>query len=223
MKITEEVYDYTYLLKTIISLGYKYDNWKIFNDFLIMCAYSISNSINFNEQREKEYLKIINSYTKEEQLLFPKMLASLVNSLDSDKFNDVLGRLFEELDLQNKYKGQFFTPEHICDLMAKVTLDKENIINTINNKGYISLSDSACGSSRTMYAALKFMKENSINHHFNVYIEVQDISVICVLMSYIQLSLYGANAKVILGDTLTNEIQDVFYTPFAVLFPINSD
>ncbi len=215
-----EEYNYNYLLKKIKLLGSKYDISKVFNDFLIICAYSISNSVNYNDNREKEYLRIINSYTNEEQQIFPKMFVSLINSLDNEKFNDVLGKIFEELNLHNKYKGQFFTPEHICDLMANVTLDKEKIEEEIDNKGYISLSDSACGSSRLIYAGIKVIKENNINYHFRVYVEVQDVSITCVLMSYIQLSLYGINAKVVLGNTLTNEIQEVFYTPFSILFPL---
>lgn len=220
MKQDEEIYDYKYLLKNIKLLGSKYDISKVFNDFLIMGAYSISNSVNYNDDREKEYLRIINSYTKEEQYIFPKMFAGLINSLDNEIFNDVLGKLFEELNLQNKYKGQFFTPEHVCDFMANVTLDKKIIDDSIKDKGYISLNDSACGSSRLIYAAIRIIKKNNVNYHFKVYVEVQDISITCVLMSYIQLSLYGINARVILGNTLTNEIQDVFYTPFAILFPI---
>ena len=39
-------------------------------------------------------------------------------------------------------------------------------------------------------------------------------------MTYIQLSLYGANGKVVIGNTLSNEIRDVLYTPFYLIFPI---
>lgn len=211
---------YNYLKNNIISLGQKYDIFKVFSDFLTMSAYSISNAVNFKEDREKEYIRLINSYTKEEQGLFPKMFASLVDSLNSDDFNDVLGKIFEELNFQNKFKGQFFTPENICRIMTSAVMNKEEVENIIKEKGYVFLNDSACGSSRLMYSSLKFMKNNNINYHIKVFIEVQDISPICVFMSYIQLSLYGANARVILGNTLTNEIQDVFYTPFAILFPI---
>lgn len=220
MSKEEIVYDYEYLLKNMINLGRRYDVWKVFNDFLCICAYSISNSVYYNDEREKEYLKIINSYSKDEVDILVKMFSSLVNSLDSERFNDVLGKIFEELNLHNKYKGQFFTPEHVCDLMSKITLNKDEIEKDIKNKGYIKLNDPACGSSRLIYSALKFMVENNINYHYNVFVEVQDVSLICVLMSYIQLSLYGVNGKVIYGDTLTGEVYDVFYMPMMKLCPI---
>lgn len=67
-KDVECTYDQKYLLNTIISLSKKYDVWEVFNDFLIMCAYSISNSVNYNDARENEYLNIINRYTREEHV-----------------------------------------------------------------------------------------------------------------------------------------------------------
>ena len=42
---------YNYLKNNIISLGQKYDIFKVFSDFLTMSAYSISNAVNFKEDR----------------------------------------------------------------------------------------------------------------------------------------------------------------------------
>lgn len=220
--IKNEILNYDYLLKTISNLGIRYDIWKVFYDFLIISVYTISNSINFNEDREQEYLKIINKYEKQEQELFIKMLVSLVNSLDENEFNDVLGKIYEELNLFNKYKGQFFTPPHICDFMVKGTLN-DDVERQIKNKGYIIVSDPACGSGRLLYSYLKELHSKNINYPKNVYVEAQDISELCCYMTYIQLSLYGVNGKVILGNTLTNEKQDIFYTPMYLLFPIKKN
>ena len=219
-KNKEVVYDYKFLKDTIIHLGTKHDTWKVFNDFLAITTYSISNVACFSEDREKEYLKLINSYSKDEQKLFPMMLTSLVNSLDPDDFNDVLGTLFEELELHNKWKGQFFTPDSVCKIMSEITLNAASIKKEIEDNGYITLSDPACGSGRLFYSALKFMKDNNINFHKQVFIEATDVSSMCVYMTFIQLSLYGANAKVILGNTLSLETYDVFYTPMSKVFPI---
>ncbi|MDE5539499.1 MAG: SAM-dependent methyltransferase, partial [Bacilli bacterium] len=173
-----------------------------------------------SEKREQEYLKIINSYTKEEQALFPKMIASVVNSLSIEKYNDVLGTLFEELGLHNKFKGQFFTPNDVSYLIAEInSIYVEEIKDDIKNYGYFKLNDCACGSGRLFYSYLKMMKENNIDYNSQVFIEAQDISSVCVYMTYIQLSLYGVCAKVIHGDTLLNEIYDVFYTPMTIKYP----
>ncbi len=82
------------------------------------------------------------------------------------------------------------------------------------------MSEPACGSGRLVYSLLKFMHDNNINFHKNVYIEATDVSNLCAYMTYIQLSLYGANAKVICGNTLTNEVYETFYTPMFRIMPI---
>lgn len=216
----QEVYDSNYIVSKLKQLNHKHNIANVFNDFLSMVTYSISNSVSFNQALENQYLNIINKYEKDEQDLFPKMFASLINSLNPEEFNDVLGTIFEELELQNKFKGQFFTPQHICDLMNEITLNKDEVIKIIDTRGYFSMSEPACGSGRLVYSLLKFMHDNNINFHKNVYIEATDVSNLCAYMTYIQLSLYGANAKVICGNTLTNEVYETFYTPMFRIMPI---
>ena len=44
------------------------------------------------DKREKEYLRIINSYSKKEQKLFPQMFALIVEELEERPNQDILGR-----------------------------------------------------------------------------------------------------------------------------------
>jgi len=44
-------------------------------------------------------------------------------------------------------------------------------------------------------------------------VQATDIDRTTALMCYIQLSLWGVPAQVIVGNTLTNEVREVFYTP----------
>ena len=100
------------MLKIINNLAYSRDTWEIFYDFLEMSAISVSNSVDLKqyEVREKQYLKTIHKYTPEHQKLFPEILAQSVLALDYEyqrgNFVDILGSLFHELELHNKYKGQ---------------------------------------------------------------------------------------------------------------------
>ncbi len=216
----QEVYDRNYIVSKLKQLSHKHNIANVFSDFLSMGTYCISNAVSFNQAIENQYLNIINKYEKDEQELFPKMFASLINSLNPEEFNDVLGTIFEELELQNKFKGQFFTPKHICDLMSKITLNKDEVIKAIDTRGYFSMQEPACGSGRMIYSLLEFMYDNDINFQRNVYIEATDVSSLCAYMTYIQLSLYGANAKVMYGNSLTNEVYEVFYTPMFKIMPI---
>ncbi len=148
----QEIYDKNYICTKLKELGNKHNLINVFNDFLSLVTYSISNAVNFDKARENQYLNIINKYNKNEQKLFPKMLMSLVNSLNQEDFNDVLGTIYEEFNMQNKFKGQFFTPINVCNMMSEITLNKKEIQKAIENKGYFSMSEPACGSGRLIYS-----------------------------------------------------------------------
>jgi len=45
-----------------------------------------------------------------------------LSTLEED-MGDVLGGVFSELDLGNKWAGQFFTPDPVCRMMAAMTFD----------------------------------------------------------------------------------------------------
>ena len=61
-----------------------------------------------------------------------------------DAPTDVLGKLFHAFGLHNKWKGQFFTPDHICQFMGMVSGPPSE--EELKEKGYISISDPCCGS-----------------------------------------------------------------------------
>lgn len=53
--------------------------------------------------------------------MFPGLAAYVVMALEDNPEQDFLGSVFMELNFGNKSTSQFFTPYHICELMAKVT------------------------------------------------------------------------------------------------------
>ena len=114
------------LVKLIEQAAYQHSVWQVFSDFLEMSAISISNSIDpvHWEAREKRYMEIVKGYNKAEINLFPQMLAELVKSLEQcaqEKIlDDVLGKTFHELELHDKYKGQFFTPQSVCNMIGSI-------------------------------------------------------------------------------------------------------
>ena len=118
----------TELKKSIVNLGYKHSIWQVFEDFVTLSACSVSNSVDFlhREEREKIYLDTIKKYTKKEAEEFPKMFALLVEALEQELSvrgpSDVLGRLYHDLELHNKWRGQFFTPQSIADMMAEMSI-----------------------------------------------------------------------------------------------------
>lgn len=171
------------------------------------------------EEREKEYLRIINKYDKKEQKLFPKMLALLVMELEKNPNQDLLGEIYMMAEISNKNKGQFFTPYSVCELMSKVTFDRKQIGKMVHKVGYASVCDCACGAGATLIAAINECREmfKKLNFQNHVYFVGQDIDRTVANMCYIQLSLQEVAGYVAVGNTLTEpvvtDLKRLWFTP----------
>ena len=211
-------------LKTFKQLTYLHQAWDIWRDFIIMFACSISNSLDKTHyvEREKMYLKIIQKYSKQEQNLFPELAAHTVMALEENPEQDFLGGIFMELNLGNRSNGQFFTPYHVCDLMAKVAM-ADSVTNEIKEKGYITINDPCCGAGATLIAGIHEVKrqleKENLNFQDHVLAVAQDIDMTVALMCYIQLSLLGVAGFIKVGNTFTEPIcegdstENYWFTP----------
>ena len=198
-------------LKAFHQLTYRHRPWDVWRDFIIMFACSLSNPMDKShyEEREKRYLKIIKKYNKQEQKLFPELAAYVVMALEDNPEQDFLGSVFMELNLGNKSTSQFFTPYHICELMAKVT--EEDVAAIVKEKGYITINDPCCGAGATLIAAVnearKQLEKVNLNFQNHVLVAAQDIDETVALMCYIQLSLLGVAAYIKVGNSLTEPMS----------------
>ena len=206
------------LIKEIQKLAYKHPAYQIFQDWLEISAIAISNAVdkgNF-EEREKRYLELINQYSKEEQNALVGLLATLTMTLNDvverKGPSDVLGEVFHGLELHNKYKGQFFTPNHICEFMGQAIIagDTEKLI---SDTGFVSVCEPCVGSGGLVIGFASAMEKNNYNYQTEMCVTAVDIDIKCVHMAYLQLSLYGIPAKIIHGNSLTGEEWSVWYTP----------
>lgn len=210
-------------LNTFKEFSGRYRSWDIWKDFITMFACSISNSLDKEhfDEREKLYLKTIKKYNKKEQELFPQLAAHTVMALEENPEQDFLGSIFMSLNLGNEHNGQFFTPYHVCELMAEVTMD--DVVQKVKKDGYISINDPCCGAGATLiagiHAARKRLEKEKLNYQNHVLIVAQDIDIIVALMCYIQLSLLGVAGYVKIGNSLTDPItnndstENYWFTP----------
>lgn len=131
----------------------RHDRLNVFSDFVKMCAISIYNALAQNQEMEKEYLRTINSYNKKEQSLFIKMFSELIMMFEESKeVVDLLGPIYMNTKSKDSKLGQVFTPEHIAELMAKITMGDEQIFNSqIEKNGFVTVLDPACGSGRISF------------------------------------------------------------------------
>lgn len=207
----------------INRFAFRYSKWQIWSDFLSLSAISLANvmPVPEKEEREKLYLSIMNSYQKEDQEVFPKMLGLVVLALEENPEQDFLGSMYHHLELQQEQKGQFFTPYHICHFMSELQFAGDEKEEQLKEKGYISVNDPACGAGAMLIAFANVAKRHGINYQKQVLFVAQDIDRTAAMMCYIQLSLLGCPAIVIIGDSLAKPFlhpdNEAWYTPFFYL------
>ena len=77
-----------------------------------------------------------------------------------------------EMDLGNKWKGQFFTPMAIAELMAEVSID--HIKETIEKDGYITVNEPAAGAGAMVIALANVLKKHGYNYQKQMVAITQD-------------------------------------------------
>ena len=182
----------------------------VFKDFLTLCTCSLAQTIYRSDELEQKYLQTVKQYTKEQAEEFSKLLAFLVMALE-EKHQDFLGCVYIKLNLGNVANGQFFTPYHVSKMMAEICF--VDIEKQLEERDFITLSEPCCGSGAMIIAYAQTLKEQGYNYQNQLFVEAVDIDELCFLMTYLQLSLYGIPARVMLGDTLAWKFSQMFYTP----------
>ena len=167
----------------ILQIGYKYGLHSVFDDFLemVVCALSLG-------AKEDRYHEIVRNYEKPDAYLMAEAFGSLVIEMDNngEGLKDGFGDFYMEY-LSYGRNGQFFTPEPICDMMARI----------LNPAGFGErVADCCCGSGRMLLAAAR-VSRNSL--FFGA-----DIDHTCVMMCLINLCLNGLLGEVCWMDTLMN-------------------
>jgi hypothetical protein len=91
----------------------------------------------------------------------------------------------------------------------------------LKEKGYVRVNDPACGAGVMLIAFANAAKRHGINYQKQVLFVAQDIDRTAAMMCYIQLSLLGCPATVVIGDSLAKPFlhpdNEAWYTPFFYL------
>jgi type I restriction-modification system DNA methylase subunit len=207
------------LVKALRSVSYSHTIYEVFQDWLAVSAIAISNAVDLmqRKRREEVYMEIIQKYTKSEQEKLAEAFADLVLALQHEQNihgpTDILGQVFHALELHSKYKGQFFTPPHVCELMGMISFDGNNLTMTIEKKGYVTVCEPCIGSGGMVLGTAKAMLNRKLNYQTQMLVTGNDIDIKCVQMAYLQLSLLGIPAVIIHGNSLTGEEWSRWYTP----------
>lgn len=211
---------------TISGITGRYQR-EIFTDNVSMMAYAIANSVEPNkekwQQRENEYLKIVKKYKKEHVDLLCQNFAHLINGLQK-KVTDFLGGIYENLQINNKNAGQFFTPFHVSEFMATVSISDEELKKVGESDDVITICDPTCGAGNLFLGAIHNVNKLLIEPHQkakiqrNIIFIGQDIDLSCIHMSYVQCSMLGYSGMFMHMDTLAYKIWDTYFTPSFYVF-----
>jgi hypothetical protein len=164
-----------------------------FTDFLTLCICAFSMG-----KLEDLYFNTIRKYEKPYAYSFSEALAALVIEMTGpggDGFVDVLGDYFEK-NLSHGKNGQFFTPQPVCDMMARMM--------NPSMKGE-RIADPACGSGRMLMAMAKV---NRLAWFYGA-----DIDSTCAKMATINLCLNCIYGEIAWMDSLSGK----FYAGWEIM------
>ena len=197
------------IVKMLNGLAGRYARWTVWQDFMVMAAISIANTVNgkWHEQREVRYRNIAAKYDGKELEIFSAMIAETTLGLDENPEQDFLGELFMALDLGNEWRGQFFTPYDVCRATAEIIA--QDVVDRIKQQGWINVNDPACGAGALLIAFANVCKSRGVNYQTDVLFAAQDIDELAGMMCYIQLSLLGCAGYVVIDDTLSKPAQSI--------------
>lgn len=203
--------------------------WQVWSDLMTAFSCALANAGNLDPNksrvanREEEYKGCIERLGGLE--IPSQMFAVLTMALDRDPEQDFLGKMFMQLELGSHWHGQFFTPFNIGMMMAQVQMDTEKVKEQVDEKGWISVNDPACGAGCTLIAAAAVLSHAKINWQQHVAFVANDIDRTAAQMCFIQLSLLGCAGYVAVANTLSDPVtgsvlfpkekpsQEFYYTP----------
>ncbi|MFC5510993.1 N-6 DNA methylase [Massilia jejuensis] len=211
----------TNIIKLIDEVGRRHSRHTVFRDFVTMSAVALSKAdLRQAEAREELYMQTVAKYTREEARQIAHMFAELQEGLHVAP-RDILGEIFMQLEIGNSRMGQFFTPHHICELMASLTIS-DDIEAKVAKHGFVTVHEPASGSGATVIAMMLAMQDRGLNYQRHVHVTAVDLDSTAVMMAYVQLSLMHVPATIVHGNTLTLEKYSQWYTPAHILGGWNS-
>lgn len=196
--------------------------WIAYSDFMEVSVCTLKKPFEYiyDENIDNKFLSVLKKYNDKEKEIFPKLLGIFISLIDIEAskgfFTDIAGKIFHLLNAENKKTGQFFTPNNLGYLTVNI-INKNDIKEIIDEKGYVTINEPACGSGSMILGLATLMLELGYNPQEQLLIKATDIDKRCVNMCFTQLGYYGLSAIVIHGDTLSNKEWEKQYTPIYLL------
>lgn len=183
----------------------------IFRDVCRIFSLSLRGAVTIDKAERDEiesmYASLAGRYGPDGMKKVGAMFAHLVEGLEL-KRSDFLGHVYEDLNATVKSFGQFFTPDNVSALMARITLPEKPEPGRI-----VRLNDPTCGAGALLIAGAEaFMEAGGRQGDILIMAEDLDATACCIV--YTQLSLLGYPAVVRHMDSLAMKVYEgPWYTP----------
>lgn len=157
------------------------------------------------QQAEKDYMETRARFDEAEWKHVVNAFCVLCDAL-TEKREEFLGHVMEELGATNQHNGQFLTPVHVSSLMGDIVAEEPR-------DEVIRLHDPCCGAGVLMIQGAEALLKKGWKQR-NICVVATDIDHRACDFCYVQLSLLGYAAVVQQVDALTIKPFDVArYTP----------
>lgn len=134
----------------------------------------------------------LDRYTYEQGQELGRLFNLYLQSVEELPFRDILGTLFMRLDVKSAAAGQYFTCWTVAEMMARMTFDRDSFLETVRERGTVSVCDPAVGSGVMLLAFAKVVHDAfGRNGTDRLRLYGNDIDIRCVNMSRIQLRMNG--------------------------------
>ena len=201
----KEVSEWTKLFES--SALYRHNYGQMFEDWVEICICCFA-----NQTMEPRYLEIVKRYTREELDVMAQLMGLLIviqeDHTAEGGWYDALGNIYEYLAHASKAKalGQFFTPEGVCDMMARMTTGE-------TGPGDEETScDPACGSGRMLLAIHALNPTRAIKVG-------ADVDPVCAKMCALNFWLHGIRGEVACMDSIRMTWRFAYQTHPRYLYP----
>lgn len=190
MEITQKCSE---IRKSIEKLAGRYSAPDIFRDIIDLTVILIGSitTARIGESGEDIFNRLTARYSVEEIRDMFKIAQDICATVSETK-KDVLGRLYMNLR-PNGTCGQFFTPDHVSEMMAKIA-------EVTDNDTY---SDCCCGSGSLILGVIRTLEQEGKSYQTPIFY-LNDIDLFCCKMIFVQMSAIGATAYITCSDALAN-------------------
>ena len=187
----------------------KYSAERVFKDFISIFAITLSNKVSFNENNNKEYERIYQSYDKDERYIFYALSTEMTKlfCIENEPY-DILGEIYNIISNKTQLTLVKRSP-----IQKEIGRRLQGIININKNSNSGKMIEMDCGSGAMILAYASIFKLFKLDYKYELEVAAIDTDIFNVFMTYIQLYFFDISAVVILVDDTKNKEIMRLYTP----------